>query len=120
MTSLQAQLQPMEQNRRELQLVMKSSTYHGVTLSPVQMENMSKRLDDVSMKSEKLLCKLELDEVKHRLPSLTKELEEKLKTWNRGSFGSQMEVKALYEDFQVPHHLIDRHVFNVLILFSNK
>jgi hypothetical protein len=80
---------------------MKSSTYHGVTLSPVQMANMAKRLDDLSTKSEMLLCKLELDEVKQRLPALAKELEGKMKTWNSGRFGSQAEVRALHKDYQV-------------------
>jgi hypothetical protein len=95
---------------------MKSSSYHGATLSPVQMENMSKRLDDVSTKSEKLLCRLELQEVKHRLPSLAKELEEKLKIWNCGRFGYQKEVKALYEDYQVSDAWL--LLFSILSFFS--
>jgi len=94
-------MQLLEQNKRELQLITKSSKYHGETLSPLQVENLAKRIDVVASKSEKVLRKLDYEEAKCQLMSLVEELEAKMAMWNPEKHGNQAEVTRLHGDFQV-------------------
>lgn len=97
----QIQLRLLEQNKRELQLITKSTNYHGMVLSPQQMENIAKRMNELAVRSENIMCRIEYEETRQTLQSLTEELEAKLKIWNQDKYGSQQDVKTLYIDFQV-------------------
>lgn len=91
-------MQSLENNRRELQLVAKSSKYRGEALSPLQLQNLSTRMDGLATKAETVLNKFEYEEAKRRLLALAEGLETKLKIWKCDKHGSRDSVICLVDD----------------------